>query len=203
MGNLKIIKSIPKTDKEVEIKYLEEGWKKLREPKNIILYMILSIPLMLFLGIITMIIIKTFSTFTMKDLGFTNEGFMLTINIPIILSFFVLIYIHEILHVLLVPNFIKSSRTFLGITWFGGFAYTEEEISRNRFLVISMLPFFIISIIFPFLLNLFGILTTSIKIISILNALSSCVDLLNFIIVIFQVPKGSKMVMNGQATYYK
>ncbi|MFX0548540.1 DUF3267 domain-containing protein [Hathewaya histolytica] len=187
----------------METKYLEEGWKKLREPKNIVLSMILSIPLMLFLGIITVIIIKTFSTFTMKDLGFTNEGFMLSINIPIILSFFVLIYIHEILHLLLVPNFMKSNKTFLGITWFGGFAYTEEEISRNRFLVISMLPFFIISIIFPFLLNLFGMLTTSIKVISILNALSSCVDLLNFIIVVFQVPKGSNMVMSGQATYYK
>ena len=110
---------------------------------------------------------------------------------------------HEFFHLILIPNFAKSEKTFAGITLFGGFVVTEEEIARTRFILITVAPFVVISIILPILLGIFGLLTTTMKFLIILNAMASSVDLLTFFLVISQVPKNATLISNGPKTYWK
>ena len=102
----------------------------------------------------------------------------------------------------LIPNFVKSEKTYIGITLFGGFVLTEEEISKSRYVLVTIAPFVIISIILPLVLGSLGLLTTTLKFLIILNAMASSVDLLN-LLVIKQVPKNALLKGNGPNTYWK
>ena len=110
---------------------------------------------------------------------------------------------HELIHLILIPNFVKSEKTYIGFTLFGGFVITEEEISKSRYILITIAPFVIISIILPLVLGSLGLLTVTLKFLIILNAMASSVDLLNLLLIIKQVPKNAILKNNGPNTYWK
>ncbi|WP_308221932.1 DUF3267 domain-containing protein [Lysinibacillus sp. BPa_S21] len=97
----------------------------------------------------------------------------------------------------------KSEKTAVGLTLFGGFVMTEEEISKSRYLFITVAPFIILSIIFPLVFSAFGLLTTTLKFLIILNSMGSSVDLLNLLLIMKQVPKNATLTCNGPNTYWK
>ncbi|SDH86354.1 DUF3267 domain-containing protein [Alteribacillus bidgolensis] len=125
------------------------------------------------------------------------------INLEIVFLLVLLLLFHELLHLIFIPHFIKSEKTYAGLTLFGGFVITEEEISKARYIVITIAPFMIISIIFPLILSVFGLLTTTLKFLIILNAMASSVDMLNMFLIIKQVPKNATLKSNGPDTYWK
>ena len=110
---------------------------------------------------------------------------------------------HELIHLILIPNVVKSEKTYIGFTLFGGFVITEEEISKSRYILITIAPFVIISIILPLVLGSLGLLTVTLKFLIILNAMASSVDLLNFLLIIKQVPENAILKNNGPNTYWK
>ncbi len=200
---MKILNKCPKSNPNLHVDLIKNGWIPMKEPKNLVSAILLSIPLMIVASMISIGIINIFSSISLKDVGFTSGGISITINLSVILGIVLLLIIHELLHLMFIPNFMRSEKTFVGLTLFGAFVITEEEISKSRYMFITIAPFIIISIIFPLILSVFGLLTTTLKLLIILNSIGSSVDLLNFLLIRKQVPKNATLTCNGSNTYWK
>jgi len=111
--------------------------------------------------------------------------------------------IHEFLHACFIPNVLKSDKTHWGINGIYGFVSTTEMIKKGRFLLISIMPFFLLSILLPFVLHVVGFLNGYTILLCLINATGSCVDCLNMCLVAIQVPNGANIINNGFETYFK
>jgi len=200
---MKILKKLPNSKENIHMDLITNGWVPMKEPKNVVSAILLSVPLMLVNAILTIGVINIFSTISLSDFGLTSDSFTLTINLSVILWLFLLLILHEFLHLIFIPNFIKSDKTFVGITMFGGFVITEEALSKTRYILITIAPFIIISVILPLLLSVFGLLTPILKFLILLNSLASSVDMLNLLLIIKQIPKNAILKSNGPYTYWK
>ncbi|MFB7158179.1 DUF3267 domain-containing protein [Lysinibacillus sp. NPDC056232] len=200
---MKLLNKLPKSDPNLHVELIKNGWIPMKEPKNLISAILLSIPLMIIASMISIGVINIFSSIFLSDFGFSSGAITLTINFSIILWLVLLMIIHELLHVMFIPNFMKSEKTSVGLTLFGAFVITEEEISKSRYIFITVAPFIILSIILPLILSVFGLLTTTLKFLVILNAMGSSVDLLNLLLIMKQVPKHATLTCNGPNTYWK
>ncbi|MFF2175939.1 DUF3267 domain-containing protein [Lysinibacillus sp. NPDC058147] len=199
---MKILNKLPKGNPNLHEDLIKNGWIPLKEPKNLTSAILLSIPLMIVASMISIGVINIFSSISLRDFGFTSGGISITINLSVILGIALLLIIHELLHLIFIPNFIRSEKTSVGLTLFGGFVITEEEISKSRYIFITIAPFIILSIILPLILSVFGLLTTTLKFLIILNSMGSSVDLLNLLI-LKQVPKNATLKSNGSNTYWR
>lgn len=204
---MRYMKKIPPTDNVLSNELLLEGWKKLKEPSGVGKATLLSIPFMFINGFFSLVI--AFSLYPpLKELLSNKQGFSIDIKVNLFtLMYIVIIFIfmamHEFLHACFIPNILKSDKTVWGINGLFGFVYTTEKIKKTRFLVISIMPFIVLSVILPFILNALGLLNWFTILLCLINAAGSCVDCLNICIVATQVPNGSYIVNNGFETYYK
>jgi hypothetical protein len=85
---------------------------------------------------------------------------------------------------------------------FGGFVATEEEMRKSRFMLITIAPFIIGSVILPLFLGFLGWLNPQVKLLILLNAMASSVDILHAILVFIQVPSNAILKNNGPRTYW-
>ena len=200
---MKILRKIPNHDPSMHLELVNNKWIPMKEPKNLISAILVSIPLMIIAASISIGIINVFSSIPLSYFGLKPDGITFTINLSIFLWLFLLIVMHELIHLILIPNFVKSEKTYIGFTLFGGFVITEEEISKSRYILITIAPFVIISIILPLVLGSLGLLTVTLKFLIIVNAMASSVDLLNLLLIIKQVPKNAILKNNGPNTYWK
>lgn len=111
--------------------------------------------------------------------------------------------VHEMLHAIFIPNFIKSEKTEWGLNGVFGFVFTTEPIKKQRFLFISCMPFILLSIVALFLFDLFGCLNGYTLALCLINAAGSCVDFLNMLLIGAQVKKNCTIINNGFETYYR
>ncbi len=65
------------------------------------------------------------------------------------------------------------------------------------------MPLFILSFAVPFLFAVFGRLSAYLVFLSVFNAGGACVDVLNVILILSQVPKDGVLIANGYATFYE
>ncbi|MFJ7889347.1 DUF3267 domain-containing protein [Lysinibacillus xylanilyticus] len=200
---MKLLYKLPKSKPNLHLDLIKNGWIPMKEPKNLISAILLSIPLMIVASMISIGVINIFSSISWRDFGFTSGGISININLSVILGIVFLLIIHELLHLMFIPNFMKSEKTSVGLTLFGAFVMTEEKISKPRYMFITIAPFMIISVIFPLILSICGLLTTTIKFLIILNSMGSSVDLLNILLIMKQVPKNATLTSNGANTYWK
>jgi len=200
---MKFLYKLPKSNPNIHLDLIKNGWIPMKEPKNLISAILLSIPLMIVASLISIGVINIFSSISWRDFGFTSGGISININLSVILGIVFLLIIHELLHLMFIPNFMKSEKTSVGLTLFGAFVMTEEKISKPRYMFITIAPFMIISVIFPLILSISGLLTTTIKFLIILNSMGSSVDLLNVLLIMKQVPKNATLTSNGANTYWK
>ncbi|CEO26178.1 DUF3267 domain-containing protein [Paraclostridium sordellii] len=204
---MKYTKYLPKTDKNLSNQLLTDGWKKIKEPSNLTLATLISIPFMLFCSIIFLGLIFYINPDFKNFFKFSDSiSFTIQINLKTLL-FLVGIYLftllHELIHAVFIPNALKSDNVYFGVRLLYGFVYTNEKISKFRFIIVSIMPFIILSIIFPILLNTFGLLNNYILFLCLLNALGSSVDFLNIFLILTQVPNKSYLIINGFETYFK
>lgn len=203
---MKYVKKIPTTDKKLSQELQKHGWKKINEPTNLAIATICSMPFAFSLGGIVI-----FIAYLLNPLLFDfikNQSFSFTINfdafsLAYIVIILVFMMIHELIHAMFVPNFIKSDKTFIGINGIFGFVFTTEPIKKGRFIIISIMPCVLLSFVFLLILNFFGLLNGYTVFLCILNAIGSCVDFLNVFLVALQVPNGNTIINNGFETYYK
>ena len=204
---MRYMKKIPPANKALRNELLLDGWKKLKEPSSVGSATLLAIPFMFLNGFFSLVI--AFYLYPpLKELFSNIHGFSIDINVNLftltyVVIIFVFMAIHEFLHACFIPDILKSDKTVWGINGLFGFVYTTEKIKKNRFLVISIMPFIILSVILPFILNALGLLNWFTILLCLINAAGSCVDCLNICIVATQVPNGAYIVNNGFETYFK
>lgn len=204
---MRYVKKMPSTDKELSNKLISEGWTKLKEPSNLGIATLLSLPFMFINGAVSLGIAFYLNT-SLKELLSTEQGLSLSFTVNLFTLIYVVIIlifmiIHEFMHACFIPNVLKSDKTYWGINGFFGFVFTTEKIKKGRFIIISIMPFILLSVVLPFILNILGWLNGYTILLCLINAMGSCVDCLNICLVAIQVPNGSHIVNNGFETYFK
>lgn len=163
-----------------------------------------AVPLMILNTLISITILGIFSPFSLADIGINpSQGIALTINLLDVAFLVGLVFIHELFHLIFIPDFLTSDKTFLGITYFGGFVYSEEEISKSRYILITLAPFILLSVILPGILGILDLLNPLVIALILLNSLSSGVDMLTLVLVLIKVPDDVYFTSNGIKTYWK
>lgn len=202
---MKYVKKLPKTDKELSHQLLSNGWVKIKEPKSLTLAVILSFPLTFpliapVLWLAYLLKPELFSFIASDTLKFTfslDWRFLL-----FVLSIFAYMFFHEMLHMVFVPNFAKSEKTVWGLNSMFGFVFSSEPMTKERFLVVSSMPFLLLSIVALLIFYVLRLLNGYTFILCLINAAGSCVDFLNIFIVGFGVKKRHTIICNGFDTFY-
>ena len=191
-------------DKQKQLDLTANQWVKLEEPRNILTALLVSIPFMALNVTITLLIAGMFVPVSFEYFGIAGTSFSFRIDLlPLLFSVLGILVVHELIHLLCIPDFIRSDRTYMGITYVGGFVYTEEQLTRTRYIIVSFAPFITISIILPFILGMLNLLSPVIIGVLLLNSMGSSVDILIALHVLIQVPSKAYLVANGMDTYWK
>jgi hypothetical protein len=201
---MRIIARIPVVDKQKQQDLFASHWVKLEEPGTMLTAILASVPFMVLNFTITLLIVGMFVPVSLQYFGIAGSSFSFQIDLlPLVFGVAGILVAHELVHLLCIPDFIRSDITGVGITYGGGFVYTEEPLTRTRFVIISFAPFIAISVILPFLLGMLHLLSPLITGLLLLNSLGSSVDILMAVLVLMQVPPGAHLVATGRETYWK
>ena len=202
---MKYAKKIPEPDPELREALLAEGWKQMKEPQSLFWAILFSIPFMIINALVCYLILFLVNpsyAHMVYDFLFSGSSWAFTIRFDYIIYVYLFLIAHEFMHLVFVPNFYRSEKTYVGIKPWGGFVFTTEKLSKGRFLLISIAPLVVFSILAPIILGLAGLLSGFLLFLIFLNAFSSSVDILNALLIAIQVPNGSTVVGNGFETYY-
>ena len=204
---MKFIKKIPLENEDKTRELKEQGWSRLKEPRSVSGAILWSMPISLIL-MLSAAVWCYFLYPPFKNLLSGQQGFSLELTIGIEVLFYLLgmilyLFIHELIHAAFIPGIRKSDKTYWGFNGLFGFVFTEEILTRKRMVVISLMPLFILSFAVPFLLAVFGGLSGYLIFLSVFNAGGACVDMLNVILILSQVPKDGILIANGYATFYR
>ena len=203
---MKYIKEIPEENKNLTEELVQKGWNILKEPSSLSKTIALSIPVSV---VLMAIAIGYLMLLFPEKLDMANvDGFSMeiTININLILSIVGLLaytFLHEMIHALMIPNVFRSEKTYWGMNGCFGFVYSEEEVKRSRFVLISIMPLLVLTFAVPLVLKIAGISPWYILLLCVINAGGACVDIFNLILIIKQVPSSGMVLSNGMRTLYK
>ena len=132
------------------------------------------------------------ATFTMNPLA-------------LLVSFVGLIAVHELVHAAVHPMAGRSPHSILGF-WpkCGAFyAHYDGELGRNRFLAIALMPLLVLSIL-PLLLSAaIHSACAWLALLSAINALAGCGDVLGISLVLFQIPADGILRNQGWWTFWR
>lgn len=195
--------SLPETDPARERALLNDGWVLLNEPAGSGATLISSVPFMFLTAGITLLLAAIFVPVSPGYFGLNGETFSLSIGLPAVLAIAGIFVFHELTHLICIPKTARAGRTYLGITYAGGFVVCEEELEKDRHLLISLAPFLTISVAGTIVCGVTGLLSPLVLTALTLNALGSSVDLLTAANVLRQVPKGALITASGMHTYWK
>lgn len=191
---------------------MADGWRKLNAPGSTAIAILMSVPLMLLSFIIVAGIVMLVAPASLSQLtDFFSSLFTGSFSIEIklldillgALSLALLMLVHELLHLVFIRGFLRSGKTYLGIMYAGFYVVTEEVLTRQRFIIISLAPFIVLSVLLPIALGATGMLSPGLIILALLNAIGSSVDLLGLLQVIRQTPPGAGILCIGMDTYWK
>ena len=203
---MKYIKEIPDENKNLTEELVKKGWNILKEPSSLSKTIALSIPVSV---VLMAIAIGYLMLLFPEKLDMANvDGFSMeiTINLNMILYIVGLLaytFLHEMIHALMIPNVFRSEKTYWGMNGCFGFVYSEEEVKRSRFVLISIMPLLVLTFAVPLVLKIAGISPWYILLLCVINAGGACVDIFNLILIIKQVPSSGMVLSNGMRTLYK
>ena len=202
---MKYAKKIPEPGPELREALLAEGWKQIKEPQSLFWAILFSIPFMIINALICYLILFLVNpSYAHLVYDFLYSGsWYFTIRFDYIAYVYLFLIAHEFIHLVFIPNFYRSEKTYIGIKPWGGFVFSTEKLSKGRFLLITVAPFVVISVLAPIILGLADLLRGFLLFLIFLNAFASSVDSLNAVLTAIQVPNGSTIVGNGFETYFK
>ena len=203
---MKYIKEIPDENKELTDEFVQKGWRILKEPSSLSRTIALSIPISLILMLIAIGYLVMLFPETMNIINSDGFSMEITINLNMILYIVGLLaytFLHEMIHALMIPNVFRSEKTYWGMNGCFGFVYSEEEVKRSRFVLISIMPLLVLTFAVPMVLKIAGISPWYILLLCVINAGGACVDIFNLILIIKQVPSSGMVLSNGMRTLYK
>ena len=186
-----------KMPQDLEFNPEDQGWIPLREPG--------SIKIQLYAIPITVLVALT------VQLGFWVAGVDVSPlsklkNIPIALVLFLgIIPIHELLHLLCFPKFGFNKKSTIGF-WpsrFAAYVSYNGSLPRNRYILISVCPFIVISVI-PLLISVLEPdLPILIVAVSYLHSLLCGADLIGVLLFVRQIPSNAIVTNNGYHTFWR
>lgn len=201
---MRFARKMPAADKGLSAQLIGAGWKSMKEPKSLAAAMLTSLPFMAVnLTLSSLIVLPFNNVFSAFFTSMGSGSFSFTFKPFYVLYVYLFVVLHELLHLVFVPNFIKSPHTVVGLTLWGGFVSTTEKMTKRRYILISLAPFVLLSLVLPVILGIFKVLSDFFVFLILLNAASSCVDVLSAYLIAVQVPNKSTMVSNGFETFYK
>lgn len=120
----------------------------------------------------------------------------------LILTSFIVIPLHYLIHCLFYPVKINSDKCFIGFykKLLTPFCYCKKELKRERLLIASVVPFLILTII-PLVIfinldrDMFFYALASV------NALLSSFDIYDAYVLIKKIPKGDSLIIKSNNTY--
>jgi hypothetical protein len=202
---MKYARKIPEPDPGLREALLAEGWGEIKEPDNLFFAFLSAIPFMIINALIcylTLLLVNPYYAQVVYDFLFSGTWYF-TIRFDYIIYVYLFVIAHELIHLVFIPNFYRSEKTYIGIKPWGGFVFSTEKLSKGRFLLITAAPFAVFSILAPVILGLADLLNGFLLFLIFLNAFASSVDILNALLTAIQVPNGSTIVNNGFETYYR
>ncbi len=201
---MKYARKIPEPALELREALLAEGWEKTKEPHNLFFAFIFAIPFMIInASVCYLILLLVNPSYAHIFYNFFYSGsWYFTIRFDYIIYVYLLVIAHEFIHLVFIPNFYRSEKTYIGIKPWGGFVFSTEKFSKGRYILITVAPFVVLSIMATIILGLADLLNGFLLFLIFINALSSSVDILNAALIAIQVPNGSTIVNNGFETYY-
>jgi len=168
-----------------------EAWNPLKESTNLWMIQLQALPFMVFN--VAIIIVLMWLIGIRFDY---NSGSML-------LAILIVIPVHELIHALFFPDKISSKQIYFGFMLKGlaAFAAYTGILNRNRFIIVLLAPFVIISFLGLLWLAIFGE-NGLIEHIVVFNALGSCADALGTYLILKQVPANAIIRNKGIRTYW-
>ena len=113
--------------------------------------------------------------------------------------------IHELLHAIIFPGGLQSPYTLIGL-WPSKlifYAHYEDEMNRNRFLMVFFMPFFGLSLVPLLIVALFQLPSHELVFLSLVNGAASSVDLFGILLIGSQVPRLAVVRNRGWRSYWK
>ncbi|MEF9952309.1 MAG: DUF3267 domain-containing protein [Clostridium sp.] len=159
-------------------------------------------PMFIILFIFIFIRLRFWSV-SIGDINFVSLGIALVVGFVLQI---VLVFVHEILHAVSFPRKARKE-VWIKPSEFVAFVYSNEIVSKARFIWMSLCPNIILGFI-PYLLWMAGIfgldslLSKIVIITAIFNIMSGVGDYLNVYLTIKQVPKGGLVQSYGFHSYW-
>ncbi|RPJ53294.1 MAG: DUF3267 domain-containing protein [Methanobacteriota archaeon] len=200
---MQITTRLPESDPHLDAALTRDGWKRVRDPGTLAAIMLASLPFRAANAAATIAVASLFAPLDPTHYGFSQGSFALLVSLPALAGVAGLLVLHECLHLVCIPRFLRSEKTYAGITWVGGFVATGEVLGRNRFIAVSIAPFLVISLGLPFVLGSIGWLHPFSIALVLLNALASSVASLTAVLALSQVPADACIVSSGMTTYWR
>ncbi|MBN2385600.1 MAG: DUF3267 domain-containing protein [Anaerolineales bacterium] len=180
------------------------GWRGIWEPGPILIQ-ILAIPVAVGLVMIWMLllVLSLYSTNPASPLAqifFPGRMFG-----EILLFFLLIIPLHELVHALMTPGAGSSPHTVIGF-WPSRllfYAHYEEEMPRNRFLLVFVMPYLVFGILPIALLALLPALASHLAALSFVGSILACGDILGAGLILFQIPARAVIRNKGWKTYWR
>lgn len=192
---MRYMRSVPVVDMDANEDFLRGGWTPFKRLSK-------SLSLTFQILIIIALALKASMLLTFLNPSLKIELQSVSV-IAVIFIFFAQIIIHEMVHACFMPGGIRSNAVYIGLSFSTAFTYTTQEIKRGRYLLMTMAPLFLLSVLLPVILSLFGGLGQYASMFCFFNAIGSCADCLNLVLVLFGVPNGARIICNGPQIYYK
>ncbi len=199
----------------------EEGWRGIREPGPILLQLI-AIPISLAVSLIVCIVILV----VVPGILGTSHQIRLAFGLPggwqglglgllyfliVLAAMTLIIFLHEWVHALLMPEWGATPRTLIAV-WpekLLFYAHHLDALSRSRYLIVflgplvalTMIPIVLMAILnfSPAMMPLQRVLAG----VALFNAASASGDILGFFLVLLQIPPKAIVRNQGWKSYWK
>jgi hypothetical protein len=169
------------------------GWRRLREPGPLLMQ-VLALPVA---GVVFVVLGAVAVLLGMAHFREVHPAAYLLILVGII-------PVHEGLHVLAHPEQGRSPDSIVGF-WpktLLFYAHYDQVLTRNRMLLILLLPFLVLSVVPLAVCGLLGWHWSWVGVLSVWNGLLSCGDLFGVMIVAWQVPQAARVRNQGYRTWW-
>ncbi|MCM8750346.1 DUF3267 domain-containing protein [Thermomicrobiaceae bacterium CFH 74404] len=174
-------------------------WRRLREPRQIAVSIMLSLPLGLLAALAILVLGAALAPQRQTVLVFSVRF------LPFVAFVLAVVAVHELLHAVTFPGSLRSPHVVLGF-WPRAllfYAHYSGELSRERFLLTLICPFAVMSAASLLLSTIDpahqGLWLSA----GAFNAFASSMDLFGFVLIAIQVPRGARLRNQGSVTYWK
>lgn len=199
---------IPKANIETRNKLLEQKWTLLKQSMMSPVSVVSSVTLIFITTLITVGFALLLDP-SWKDwvgrIKLENSDQMAFMAVSlIVVSMVAVLYVHEFVHAIFLPRPF-TDRVIVGSNGAFGFTYTEQQISRERYMVVAIMPF-LLSFLGLLALSWFGYINIYTVFLCVINAGGAAADIYMIIFLLIKVPRGARVIFlntNGGELFYK